>query len=431
MITTAKRKAAPKRANLTENLIRRLPVREKPYRVWDTKVPDLFVRVQPSGIKSFNVHWSRQRGAIAIAKFPHRMPDWARTQARKIVSDAHDHGVPSAARAKAKVLTFDDFLTDHYGPWAIAEQKAGKATLANLRAQFGPLFDDKPLTAVTAWNIEKFKAARLKGDKDKDIKPVNPATVNRDLDRIRAALNKAVEWRLLETNPINGVKRSKGGDSERVRYLTAEEETRLRKALLAREARRRAQRASGNAWAEARGRDTRRTWGKDEFTDHLPPLVLLALNTGLRRGELFGLTWDHVTLDRKQLTVTAGTAKSGKVRHVPLNTEAVTVLTRWRKQGSGEGLVFPGGEGARLTHINRSWASLVRDAKLADFHFHDCRHHFASRLVMGGVDLYTVKELLGHADFDMTQRYAHLSPEHKAAAVAMLVAPKRTARAGD
>jgi integrase len=405
-----------------------------PYELHDADVKGLILRVQPSGIKSFIVQWGRGKRVTLDKRYPVLRLEAARTQALEILRDA-THGTPAAAqrkgKSKAELLTFDDFLTEHYGPWAIAEQKAGKATLANLRAQFGPLFDGKPLTAITAWNIEKFKAARLKGDKDKEIKPINPATVNRDLDRIRAALNKAVEWKLLEGNPINGVKRSKGGDSERVRYLTTEEETRLRKALLAREAQRRAQRVSGNAWAEARGRDTRRTWGKDEFSDHLAPLVLVALNTGLRRGELFGLTWDHVNLERKQLTVTAGTAKSGKARHVPLNAEALSVLTRWKKHGNGEGLVFPGGAGSRLTHINRSWASLVREAKLADFRFHDCRHHFASRLVMGGVDLYTVKELLGHADFEMTQRYAHLSPEHKAAAVAMLLAPKKTARAGD
>jgi site-specific recombinase XerD len=76
-----------------------------------------------------------------------------------------------------------------------------------------------------------------------------------------------------------------------------------------------------------------------------------------------------------------------------------------------------------MTNINKSWASLLAAAKLENFRFHDCRHHFASRLVMAGVDLYTVKELLGHSDFAMTQRYAHLAPEHKAAAVAKLVTP--------
>jgi integrase len=374
-------------------------------------------------VKSFVVQWARGRRVTLDRHYPVLTLEAARTQALEILRDAK-HGTPIAAtsRARAKLITFGEFLTQRYEPWATAEHRAGTATVANLKAQFSGLFSTKPLTDVTAWNIEKFKAARLKAG-------IKPATVNRDLDRIRAALNKAVGWGLLERNPLKGVKRSKGGQSTRVRYLDIAEEARLRKALLARESQRRIQRASGNAWAKARGRDVRHEWKKDEFTDHLAPLVLLALNTGLRRGELFGLTWDRVSLERAQLTVTADTAKSGKVRHVPLNAEALNVLARWKKQGNGEDLVFPGGEGARLTHINRSWASLVQAAQLKDFHFHDCRHHFASRLVMRGVDLYTVKELLGHSDFDMTQRYAHLSPEHKAAAVELL-APRKAVRAG-
>jgi integrase len=390
---------------------------DTPYEIRDTAIKGLILRVQPSGVKSFVVQWGRAKRTTLEKRYPVLTLEAARTQALEILRDAK-HGTPAAAKAKAKALTtFAEFLTQRYEPWATAEHKAGAATVANLKAQFGPLFNNKPLTEVTAWNIEKFKAQRLKAG-------TKPATVNRDLDRIRAALNKAVEWGLLERNPATGVKRSKGGESTRVRYLDIAEEARLRKALLAREAERRRQRASGNAWAQTRGRDVRHVWAKDEFTDHLAPLVLLALNTGLRRGELFGLTWGCVNLDRAQLTVTATTAKSGKVRHVPLNAEALTVLTRWKKQSSGEGPVFPGGAGARLTHINRSWARLVQDAQLEDFHFHDCRHHFASWLVMRGVDLYTVKELLGHSDFDMTQRYTHLSPEHKAAAVAMLTAKR-------
>jgi len=75
-----------------------------------------------------------------------------------------------------------------------------------------------------------------------------------------------------------------------------------------------------------------------------------------------------------------------------------------------------------MTNINKSWDGLVDAAKLSDFRFHDLRHHFASRLVMAGVDLNTVRELLGHADIGMTLRYAHLAPAKLAAAVAMLAA---------
>ena len=83
--------------------------------------------------------------------------------------------------------------------------------------------------------------------------------------------------------------------------------------------------------------------------------------------------------------------------------------------------VFGHRDGEPMTRIDNAWDTVKQLAGLPDFRFHDCRHHFASRLVMSGADLYVVKELLGHSDFAMTQRYAHLSPEHKAAAVEKLV----------
>jgi integrase len=101
------------------------------------------------------------------------------------------------------------------------------------------------------------------------------------------------------------------------------------------------------------------------------------------------------------------------VRHVPLNKKATAALRLWRRRGH-TGLVFG------LTDIKKSYATLLRNAGIEEFRFHDLRHHFASRLVMAGIDLNTVRELLGHADIRMTLRYAHLAPEHKAAAVEVL-----------
>jgi integrase len=78
-----------------------------------------------------------------------------------------------------------------------------------------------------------------------------------------------------------------------------------------------------------------------------------------------------------------------------------------------------------MTNVNRAWAGLCEAARLENFRFHDCRHHFASKLAMAGVDLFTIKELWGHSDFALTQRYAHLAAEHKANAVATLVGRAR------
>jgi integrase len=394
---------------------------ERPYEIRDTELKGLLLRVQPSGVKSYVMEFRRgERRTIGNALV--LTVEQARTTARKWASDRDEGKLPPAARGPHRSITLGEFIEKHYAPWVEAERKAGSATISNLKAQFGFLYR-KPLGAVTAWQLDKFKASRLKAG-------IAPATVNRDLDRIRAVLSKAVEWGRLETHPLAAVKRVKGADNGRVRFLTAAEERRLRDALAKREADARLHRVSGNAWAEARGHAPRPMWPAKGYTDHLAPLVLLALNTGMRRGELFGLRWDDVDTCNKVLTVRAATAKGQRTRHIQLNAEALAVLKRWKDQGTGDGLVFPGRGGAPLTNINKAWAALCTSAKLDNFRFHDCRHHFASKLAMAGIDLYTIKELLGHADFAMTQRYAHLAAEHKANAVAVLDFKRRRKASG-
>lgn len=408
------------RKNLTQHAIEHAKPRVRPYEIPDAKQPGLLLRVQPSGIKSFIVQWGRGRRVTLKPRYPSLTLDDARTQARAALTEADKQGAPCTWKPKAglgpapEIRTLEDFLDKRYAG-IIADRKAHAATLANIKAQFGELLD-RPLASISTWHIQQFKAARTKAG-------VAPATINRDLDRIRAALNAAIKLGLLTANPVIGVARL-NVDNARVRYLTAEEEKRLHKALLDRERERRKQRKSANTRLVQRHAEPRQLWSAGEFTDHLMPLVLLAMHTGLRRGELLGLTWERVNLLGLQLTVAAHTAKSGKVRHLPLNTAATGLLTRWKRQGSGAGPVFPGASGKGLTHTNRSWARLVELAKLSDFRFHDLRHNFASRLAMKGVDLYTIKELLGHSDFAMTQRYAHLTPEHNLAAVEKLVAKR-------
>ncbi len=401
------------RSKLNARTIAGAEPRTDPYEIRDSDIKGLMLRVQPSGVKSFYVEWSRGK-RVAIGRFPGCTLATARAKALEVLNDAAKHGVPAAAHPKTKVPTFKAFIDDEYAPWVLAERKAGKATVANIRAQFSE-FDSKPLTAITAWAIDKFKARRLHAG-------ISPVTVNRDLDRIRAAINKAVEWNLLAANPLATVERPKVEDEPRVRWLRPDEEQRLRVALAARETERRRRRISGNAHAVARGREALPIWAIDQYTDHLAPLVLLAMNTGLRRGELLGLTWEAVDRKKGQIKVTAKTSKSARVRHVPLNSEAAAVIERLYVHSTKQGLLFPGGEGRSMTHVKRSWASLAASAELVDFHFHDLRHHFASKLMMSGADLYVVKELLGHSDSSMTERYAHLSQEHKAAAVQRLVA---------
>jgi len=159
-------------------------------------------------------------------------------------------------------------------------------------------------------------------------------------------------------------------------------------------------------------------------TDYVTPLVLVALNTGLRRGELLQLQWRDVDLSRQILTVRGEGAKTGQTRHVALNSEVTAVLKGWKDPAAESNwFVFSGSiTTAPLAEARKAWAGVLKRAKIVSFRFHDVRHTFASKLVMAGVHLNTVRELLGHRKISMTLRYAHLAPQHKADAVERLVA---------
>lgn len=417
------------KAKLTRAMVDRAKPEATPYKIHDTELRGLFLRVQPSGVKTYYVAFGRNQDA-PLGRWPVMTLEQARAEATKALAEAITHGAPLKHKARReqreqaageRIVTLGDLMKHRYEPWATAERKAGAATVQAIKAQFGTWYGRK-LADLTPWNLERFKADRLRAG-------VSPVTVNRDVVRIKAVMNKAVEWGVLPASPFAGVKRAKVEEDGRVRYLSADEEKRLRAALAAREAKRRKARESGNRWRVERDEEPLHEWAPAEFTDHLMPLVLLAINTGARRGELFGLTWADVDLEARRMTVRAATAKGARTRHIPLNAEAHDVLKRWHVQRDPElARVFPGAGGGQMTNINKSWAELVAAADLADFRFHDCRHHFASRLVMAGVDLNTVRELLGHTDIAMTLRYAHLAPEHKAAAVAALDQPRVAGR---
>lgn len=386
---------------LTKRLIDTYRPGGKPVEVRDDRVRGLILRIQPSGLKAWVVERARGQRRTLAQPYPITTLEAARTQAMALLSGADPWDKPKAH----KVVTLRSFLLDAYGPWVEAERKSGKITLARILSVFAE-FLNKPATALTTWSLDKWKRDRLKAG-------IEPATINRDLIALRSALNKAVEWGALTENPSAAVKPAKVDKDDRVRFLSAVEEKRLRQALAKRDAAKIA--ARGRTVAAARLQHAKVTsLPSGGFADYLTPLTLVALNTGCRRGELTGLTWANINLAARLMTVTGATSKSSKTRHIPLNVEAHDVLARWQKQHP-HGRVFP------ITSQKTAWGALMTAAKLSDFRLHDCRHHFASWLVMSGVDLNTVRELLGHSDIKMTLKYAHLAPEHKAAAVEKLI----------
>jgi integrase len=214
----------------------------------------------------------------------------------------------------------------------------------------------------------------------------SPATLNRDLAFIRRVLNVAIDHRLIDFNPCRRVK-PRREDNRRERFLTPEEECRL----LA------------------------------ELDDQGRAIVTVAMLTGARRANVFGLRWENVDLPQRRICFRW--TKSGRPYHVPMTDTLIRLLAALPSLGQSE-WVFPDTTGRAPMKAERFYVArfvpAVRRAGLKGFRFHDLRHTTAARLVMAGVDLVTVKELLGHRSIATTERYAHLSDAHKRAAMARL-----------
>lgn len=405
------------KAKITRELLRDTKPLKATFDIIDTDQRGFVCRVTPSGVITYGIRYTNSNGRqcrYSLNKtFPTTAPSTAREEARILLGKIAEGADPAddSRTARKQSLTLDQFIDDQYSDWLDANIKSGKKTTHCLKSAFYA-FLDKPLTEINAWVIEKWRAERIKAG-------VSPSTTNRYLNDLRGLFSRALEWGLIPEHPLSTVKGLKE-PSGKIRWLSDDEEQLLRKALDEREKRDREGRASANEWRAERNYELLPDLSLWDYVDHLKPMVLISLNTGLRQGELLKLTWDAVDLANAVLTIHDVNTKSGKTRHIPLNTEALSVLKKWKKQTKSE-LVFPGPSGEAMTQMKTSWANVLKAAGIKNFRWHDMRHHFASRLVMAGVDLNTVRELLGHADLKMTLRYSHLAPEHKAAAVQKLM----------
>ncbi|MDG6026865.1 MAG: site-specific integrase [Candidatus Brocadia sp.] len=225
--------------------------------------------------------------------------------------------------------------------------------------------------------IEQWQSERLKKNK--------PSTVNRLTTCLKHMVNKGVECGMASEETLKAVRKIKllKGENKRLRYLTIEELQRL----------------------------------LDCCHQHLKPIVLVAVHTGMRKGEILNLKWDQVDL-RNNLILLDKT-KNGERREIPINSILKELFASMPRSLESE-YVFVDMKGKPYGNIKRSFSTALRRAEIRDFHFHDLRHTFASHSVMTGVDLTSVKELLGHKSLTMTLRYSHLAPGHKRKAVEML-----------
>jgi integrase len=378
----------------------------KPFEISDARLPGFILRVQPSGVRSYYAQIGRGR-RVALAKVGELTPEEAREHCTKVLGNvAHGREPLFGLDGAAQGATLGEFITASYVPWVRERHpRSAEKHLKRLRRYFGKWFN-RTLAEITVADVEGWRLARAS--------EVSAATARRDLNPMASVLTRAVKLGLIRENVVRRIERPKIDHNPKVRYLTSAEETRLRAELDARDAKMRTARDSANAWRRARDRTLMPALPR--FGDHLTPAVLVSINTGVRLGELLSLRWSAVDFSTPQLTVEGATEKTGQTRHVPLNREAVDVLKAWKKQAPDTERVFPIETGFR-----KAWVAVLERAKVTGFRWHDLRHHFASRLVQSGVPINTVRELLGHASLAMTLRYAHLAPDQKRAAVAMLM----------
>ncbi|MCC6485899.1 MAG: tyrosine-type recombinase/integrase [Candidatus Hydrogenedentes bacterium] len=406
------------RNKITIASIKAFRPRENGYEVADSEVCGLSLRVEPGGSKTWYLRYrlpSGQRARLKIAPADSLTPTEARKRAQNKLSMAAK-GIDPRDERKREIPTLGGFIKDHYSPIWLGGRSTQEATIDRLENVFAGFWKTR-LNDIRLGDIERHRSKRIQDKKA-------PSTVNREIVALKSVLNRAVEWGYLDANPLARMKQLKEDRAAKVRYLTAEEEDNLLKALESREGTLRAERVSANDWRRERGYAELLDLRTQTFADTLRPVVLLSLHTGLRRGEVFNLHWEDIDFDRAILTVKGTAAKTKTTRHVPLNSVALDTLRKWREQTGTHGLVFKSDQtGGRLDNLNTSWEGVLEEAQIVGFRWHDMRHHFASKLVMAGVDLNTVRDLLGHTDIKMTLRYAHLAPEVKQKAVELLARP--------
>ena len=227
-------------------------------------------------------------------------------------------------------------------------------------------------------------------------------TQNRFKSSLSTVFREGMRAGKVSVNPARLIRRAKESLG-RVRFLSYNEEAKLRKAIAAN--------------LPGRIKDD----GESAFAQ-----LDVALHTGMRKSEQFTPTWDQVDLERGYIYLSM--TKNGSDRFVTLNSAAVQVLRSLQERHKRLGLppdstLFHSKREGLIKNPRKWFATALEQAEIKGVTWHTLRHTFASRLVMGGVDLKTVQELMGHKTIAMTARYAHLAPTHKLQALETLVRP--------
>ena len=235
-------------------------------------------------------------------------------------------------------------------------------------------------------DVNKIKACKIEDFKKhlKDNRKNSNSTINKYISALSKMYNLGIENKIIKDNPVREVKKLRE-ENHKIRFLTKEKEIRLFKAI-------------------------------DSSFPYLRPLVVCALQTGMRRGEIFNLKWSNIDFEYGFIELLQ--TKSGKARKIPLSDSLSKELNKLPQESD---YVFINKQtGLPYTDIHKSFTTVLKEANIENFRFHDLRHSVATRLVEKNIDLVVVKEILGHSKIDTTMRYAHAVPKRKIEAINVL-----------
>jgi integrase len=267
-------------------------------------------------------------------------------------------------------------LADKYLDWCKGRQRSWRVKYyitKMLCARFGQFY----LSEITNATVEQLQSEYLDQGK-------TPAYVNKITNVFKHMFTKAYDWEMIPEDVLKRLRKAKPlkGENKRLRFLSKEEIHQLVSAC----------------------------------EPYLKSIVITALNTGMRKSEILNLRWDQV--DFRHGFILLDKTKNGERREIPINQTLRETLQALPRRLDIPYVFYNPKTGKPYTKdLKRSFQTALRKAGIKDFHFHDLRHTFASQLVMAGVDITTVKDLLGHKTLTMTLRYAHLAPSHKVEAV--------------
>ncbi len=313
-------------------------------------------------------------------------------------------------------LTFSRFASIYIERYVKAKGLASADTIEYRMAPILDHFGAKLLTEIRTADVEDFiaklKEPTLLAKHQHAPRERRPATINRYLSLLRHMFNWAIGREYLERSPFRrgtqALIRQEAEDNRRHRRVSREEEQRLLQVA----------------------------------PEHLRPMIVMALDAGLRRGEMLSLTWADVDAKSGWLRLRGETTKSGKTRWVPVATSRLAgtlEFLRLDEEGgrrAGDTSVFANEHGEPMPFPQAAWHSTIlrahgieprqiggprgggrftdecrRTLRRIDLHWHDLRHEYASRLVEYGVPLSQVRDLLGHASIVTTERYDNQRPE--------------------